>query len=110
MIAAQKLCDFSISYGADGNNMIMVIRVADLSRSKQPVFWPLEILECDEGKKVHDEHGNLLAYGLSVRMGVHCGMPVCEQDHIETGPDMEYSEFQPTQAIEVIRQMPMKTL
>jgi class 3 adenylate cyclase len=45
-------------------------------------FWPLEILECDEGKEVHDEHGNLLARGLSVRMGIHCGTPMCESDHI----------------------------
>jgi hypothetical protein len=43
-------------------------------------FWPLEILECDEGKEVHDEHENLLARGLSVRMGVHCGTPMCESD------------------------------
>jgi adenylate cyclase len=109
-------------------------------------FWPLEILECDERKEVHDKHGNLLARGLSVRMGVHCGTPMCESDPItgrmyyfrhmviraarisgnaaggqimcsaavvreinakifEMGPDTEYSEFQPTQAIEVIRQM-----
>ncbi|KAJ8583132.1 L domain-like protein, partial [Rhizopogon salebrosus TDB-379] len=109
-------------------------------------FWPLEILECDEGKEVHDEHGKPLARGLAFRMGVHCGTPVCESDLIigrmdyfgpiviraarisgnaacvqimcsagvvreinakifETGPDTEYSEFQPAQAIEVIRQM-----
>ncbi|KAJ8580944.1 adenylyl cyclase [Rhizopogon salebrosus TDB-379] len=109
-------------------------------------FWPLEILECDEGKEVHDEHGSLLARVLSVRMVIHCGTPMCESDPItdhidsfgpmviraarisgnaaggqimcsaavvreinakifETGPDTEYSEFQPTQAIEVIRQM-----
>ena len=262
MIAAQKLRDFAISYGADGNTMIMVICVADLFRSKQSVSnslmdpevyssikkrggkkadiadrtiarlegevppptghlclvftdirnstqlweanagmptamrlhnnllrrhlrycggyvvktegdafmcsfpttlaamwwcltvqlqllresWPLEILECDEGKEVYDDHGNLVARGLSVRMGVHCGTPVCEPDPItgrmdyfgpmviraarisgvaaggqimcsaavireihakifETGPDTEYSEFQPTQAIEAIRQM-----
>ncbi|KAG1751292.1 uncharacterized protein EDB91DRAFT_598835 [Suillus paluster] len=263
MIAAQKLRDFAISYGADGNTMIMVICVADLFRSRQPVSdslvdpevysslnkkragkkadivdrtiarlggevspptghlclvftdirnstqlweanagmptamrlhnnllrrylrtcggyvvktegdaffcsfpttlaamwwcftvqlqllresWPLEILECDEGKEVYDEHGQLLSRGLSVRMGVHCGTPVCEPDPItgrmdyfgpmviraarisgcalggqimcsadvvreinakifENGPDTEYSEFQPTQAIEAIRQM-----
>jgi adenylate cyclase len=184
MIVAQKLRDFAINCGADGNTMIMVICVADLFRSKQPVsdsliyssikkkkadiadrtiarlegevplpichlclvftdirnltqlweanagmptamrlhnnllrrhlrycgcyvvktegdafmcsfpttlaamwwcltvqmqllreFWPLEILECDEGKEVQDEHGNLLARGLSVGMGVHCGTP-----------------------------------
>lgn len=262
MIAAQKLRDFAISYGADGNTMIMVICVADLFRSKQSITdslmdpevyssikkrggkkadivdrtiarlegevspptghlclvftdirnstqlweanagmptamrlhnnllhrhlrhcggyvvktegdafmcsfpttlaamwwclivqlqllresWPLEILECDEGKEVYDDRGNLIARGLSVRMGVHCGTPVCEPDPItsrmdyfgpmviraarisgsalggqimcsaavvreinakifETGPDTEYSDCQPTQAIEAIRQM-----
>lgn len=263
MIAAQKLRDFAISYGADGNTMIMVICVSDLFRSRQPIIdslvdpdiyssinkkragkkadivdrtiarlegevspptghlclvftdirnstqlweanagmptamrihnnllrrhlrtcggyvvktegdafmcsfpttlaamwwclivqlkllhepWPLEILECPEGKEVYDEHEQLLARGLSVRMGVHCGTPVCEPDPItgrmdyfgpmviraarisgialggqimcsadvvremnakifENGQDTEYSEFQPTQAIEAIRQM-----
>ncbi|KAG1871333.1 hypothetical protein DFJ58DRAFT_904002 [Suillus subalutaceus] len=252
MIAAQKLRDFAISYGADGNTMIMVICVSDLFRSRQPITdslvdpevyssinkkragkkadivdrtiarlegevspptghlclvftdirnstqlweanagmptamrihnnllrrhlrtcggyvvktegdafmwclivqlqllrepWPLEILECPEGKEVYDEHGQLLARGLSVRMGVHCGTPVYEPDPItgrmdyfgpmviraarisglalggqimcsadvvrelnakifENGQDTEYSEFQPTQAIEAIRQM-----
>ncbi|OJA16312.1 hypothetical protein AZE42_03367 [Rhizopogon vesiculosus] len=238
MIAAQKLRDFAISYGADGNTMIMVICVADLFRSKQLVTdslmdpevyssikkrggkkadivdrtiarlegevppptghlclvftdirnstqlweanagmptamrlhnnllrrhlrhcggyvvktegdafmcsfpttlaaiwwclivqvqllrepWPLEILECDEGKEVYDNHGNLVARGLSVRMGVHCGTPVgiaaggqimCSAAVVreinakifETGPDTEYSEYQSTQAIEAIRQM-----
>ncbi|KAG2029697.1 hypothetical protein BDR03DRAFT_906490 [Suillus americanus] len=263
MIAAQKLRDFAISYGADGNIMIMVICVSDLFHSRQPITdslvdpevygsvnkkragkkadivdrtiarlegevspptghlclvftdirnstqlwetnagmpsamrihnnllrrhlrtcggyvvktegdafmcsfpttlaamwwclvvqlqllhepWPLEILECPEGKEVYDEHGQLLARGLSVRMGVHCGTPVYEPDPItgrmdyfgpmviraarisgialggqimcsayvvrelnakifEIGQDTEYSEFQPTQAIEAIRQM-----
>ena len=91
-------------------------------------------------------HGNLLARGLSVRMGIHCGTSMCESDlttgHMdyfgpiviraarisgnaaggqimcsaavvheinakifERGPDTEYSEFRPTQAIEMIRQM-----
>jgi adenylate cyclase len=45
-------------------------------------FCPLEILGCDEGKEVHDEHGSLLARGLSVRMGVHRGTPMCESDPI----------------------------
>ncbi|KIJ57955.1 hypothetical protein HYDPIDRAFT_171456 [Hydnomerulius pinastri MD-312] len=37
MIAAQKLRDFAISCGSDGSTMIMVIRVADPFRTKQPV-------------------------------------------------------------------------
>ncbi|KAI6021551.1 hypothetical protein BKA83DRAFT_4283648 [Pisolithus microcarpus] len=113
--------------------------------------WPLEILECDEGREVYDSEGNLIARGLSVRMGLHCGTPVCEPDPItnrmdyfgpmvirasrlsglagggqimcsadvvreinaritETGPDTEYSEFQPTTAIEAIRSMGIKVI
>ena len=196
MIAAQKLRDFAISYGADGSTMIMVIWVADLfksSRSRQPTLdnivdpqmyrtrkkdeildrsiarldievpapvghlalvftdirnsthlweanpgmpsamrlhnnllrrqlrfcggyevktegdafmcsfptalaavwwaltvqvqllheaWPLELLECEDGKPLEDSQGRLVARGLSVRMGIHCGSPVCEPDPI----------------------------
>ncbi|KAG2062140.1 adenylyl cyclase [Suillus hirtellus] len=46
------------------------------------VPWPQEILDCEEGKEVYDEHGNLLARGLSVRMGIHSGTPACELDPI----------------------------
>jgi adenylate cyclase len=44
--------------------------------------WPLEILECDEGREIHGLDGKLLARGLSVRMGIHVGRPVCELDPI----------------------------
>ncbi|CAA7260812.1 unnamed protein product [Cyclocybe aegerita] len=44
--------------------------------------WPLEILECEDGKPIYDEDGRLIARGLSVRMGIHSGMPVCETDVI----------------------------
>ena len=197
MLAAQKLRDFAISYGADGSTMIMVIWVADLfdspSRSRQPTLdsivdpqmyrarkkdevrdrvinrltgeippptghvtlvftdirnsthlwetnpgmptairlhnsllrrqlrlcggyevktegdafmcsfpttlaavwfcltvqnqllkeqWPAEILECEDGEPVYDEGGRLVALGISVRMGIHSGVPLCETDVI----------------------------
>ncbi|PFH53677.1 hypothetical protein AMATHDRAFT_45153 [Amanita thiersii Skay4041] len=44
--------------------------------------WPLEILECEDGKPLWDTQGRLIARGLSVRMGIHCGTPVCERDPI----------------------------
>ncbi|KAG2754456.1 adenylyl cyclase [Suillus brevipes Sb2] len=44
--------------------------------------WPQEILDCEEGKEVYDEQGNLIARGLSVRMGIHSGTPACEADPI----------------------------
>lgn len=45
--------------------------------------WPAEILESDHGCEVyHPERGDLLHRGLSVRMGCHCGTPVCEIDPI----------------------------
>ena len=47
---------------------------------KEP--WPLEILECEDGKEIRDAEGTVIARGLSVRMGVHCGTPLCEPDPI----------------------------
>ena len=44
--------------------------------------WPLEILECEDGKSIYDSDEHLIARGLSVRMGIHSGMPLCETDPI----------------------------
>ncbi|KAJ8518004.1 hypothetical protein ONZ45_g4868 [Pleurotus djamor] len=44
--------------------------------------WPLEILECEDGKEVFDSDGRLVARGLSVRMGIHCGSPICDPDPV----------------------------
>lgn len=44
--------------------------------------WPREILDCEDGKEVHDSSGELIARGLSVRMGIHWGNPVWERDPI----------------------------
>ncbi|KAG8834480.1 cysteinyl-tRNA synthetase [Serendipita sp. 399] len=44
--------------------------------------WPLEILESKDGREICDENGNVLARGLSVRMGIHWGAPLCEPDFI----------------------------
>lgn len=42
--------------------------------------WPVEILETDQCFEVTDNSGNLIYRGLSVRMGIHWGSPVCELD------------------------------
>ncbi|KAG7660361.1 uncharacterized protein J8A68_006128 [[Candida] subhashii] len=42
--------------------------------------WPKEILETDQCCEVTDGEGNIIFRGLSVRMGIHWGSPVCEQD------------------------------
>ncbi|CDO76066.1 hypothetical protein BN946_scf184696.g18 [Trametes cinnabarina] len=44
--------------------------------------WPLEILECEDGKEIRDNTGQIIARGLSLRMGIHCGTPVCEPDPV----------------------------
>ena len=44
--------------------------------------WPLEILECEDGKEIRDSRRRLIERGLSVRMGIHSGSPVCEPDPI----------------------------
>ncbi|KAJ7665868.1 hypothetical protein DFH06DRAFT_261547 [Mycena polygramma] len=51
------------------------------------VPWPLEILECADGKAIYDEEGLLIARGLSVRMGIHCGAPLCETDPVTNRMD-----------------------
>ncbi|TFK91615.1 adenylate cyclase-like protein [Polyporus arcularius HHB13444] len=44
--------------------------------------WPLELLECEDGKEILDLEGRPIARGLSLRMGIHCGQPVCEPDPV----------------------------
>lgn len=44
--------------------------------------WPTEILETDQCCEVTDGKGNVIFRGLSVRMGVHWGSPVCELDMV----------------------------
>ncbi|THU95490.1 hypothetical protein K435DRAFT_666300 [Dendrothele bispora CBS 962.96] len=109
--------------------------------------WPLELVECEDAKPIfhpHDKH--VIAKGLSIRMGIHCGSPLCERDPVNhrmdyfgpmvnraarisghanggqimcsadvmreirakvlnDGRPTPYSEYQPSQAIEAIRQI-----
>lgn len=44
--------------------------------------WPTEILECETGLETLDPDQNVIFRGLSVRMGIHWGRPVCEKDPI----------------------------
>ncbi|KAM0746823.1 L domain-like protein [Meredithblackwellia eburnea MCA 4105] len=44
--------------------------------------WPQEILDSEEGKEITNSRGEVLYRGLSVRMGIHWGAPVCEADPI----------------------------
>ena len=44
--------------------------------------WPSEITESIHGSPVQDANGHLIYRGLSVRMGIHWGAPVCEPDPI----------------------------
>jgi len=46
------------------------------------VEWPSEILESIHGQEILDADGNVIYKGLTVRMGVHWGAPVCEPDPI----------------------------
>jgi adenylate cyclase len=46
------------------------------------VPWPQEILNSVIGQEVQDPDGNVIFKGLSVRMGIHWGTPVCEVDPV----------------------------
>ncbi|KAI9835308.1 MAG: hypothetical protein M1819_002452 [Sarea resinae] len=49
--------------------------------------WPSEILNSIHGQEVLDSDGNVIFRGLSVRMGIHWGNPVCEPDPVTTRMD-----------------------
>lgn len=44
--------------------------------------WPSEILNSSHCQEVLDVEGNVVYRGLSVRMGIHWGNPVCEPDPV----------------------------
>jgi adenylate cyclase len=44
--------------------------------------WPDEILDSENGREIQDAEGRVIYKGLSVRMGIHWGAPVCEPDPI----------------------------
>lgn len=46
------------------------------------VQWPQEILSSVHGEEMQDADGNVIFRGLSVRMGIHWGHPVCEVDPV----------------------------
>ncbi|KAI9756366.1 MAG: hypothetical protein M4579_003870 [Chaenotheca gracillima] len=46
------------------------------------VPWPSEVLNNEHGQETYDSEGNVIFRGLSVRMGVHWGTPVCETDPV----------------------------
>ncbi|CZT02953.1 hypothetical protein WAI453_012178 [Rhynchosporium graminicola] len=46
------------------------------------VQWPSEVLSSFLGQEVYDNDHNLIFKGLSVRMGIHWGAPVCENDPV----------------------------
>jgi adenylate cyclase len=46
------------------------------------VQWPQEILNSVHGEEVFDADGQVIFRGLSVRMGIHWGRPVCEIDPV----------------------------
>ncbi|KAI9842879.1 MAG: cysteinyl-tRNA synthetase [Thelocarpon superellum] len=46
------------------------------------IAWPSEVLNSVHGQEVLDADGQVIYRGLSVRMGIHWGVPVCEPDPI----------------------------
>ncbi|KAL2870955.1 adenylate cyclase acyA [Aspergillus lucknowensis] len=49
--------------------------------------WPTEILEQPQCRMQYDMENNVIFRGLSVRMGVHWGEPVCEKDPVTNRMD-----------------------
>ncbi|KAJ7676182.1 hypothetical protein B0H17DRAFT_1207452 [Mycena rosella] len=51
------------------------------------VSWPQDILECADGRTIYDANGRLIYRGLSVRIGIHCGAPLCLTDPVTNRMD-----------------------
>ncbi|KAJ6571372.1 hypothetical protein B0H19DRAFT_1129846 [Mycena capillaripes] len=51
------------------------------------VAWPQDILQCPDGKEVYDQQDRLIYRGLSVRIGIHCGSPLCQTDPVTNRMD-----------------------
>ncbi|KAI9925149.1 cysteinyl-tRNA synthetase [Aspergillus wentii] len=49
--------------------------------------WPTEVLEQPQCQVQYDMENNIIFRGLSVRMGVHWGEPVCEKDPVTNRMD-----------------------
>lgn len=49
--------------------------------------WPMEILDQPQCRVNYDMENNIIFRGLSVRMGVHWGEPVCEKDPVTNRMD-----------------------
>ena len=69
------MCSFPTTLAALWWCMCVQVQLLSLS-------WPLELLECEDGKEIRDQVGRVIARGLSLRMGIHCGQPVCEPDPV----------------------------
>ncbi|KAF7343840.1 Adenylate cyclase [Mycena sanguinolenta] len=133
------MCSFPTVLAAVRWSLIIQVQLLKVS-------WPQDILDCADGKEVFDVDGRLLYRGLSVRVGINCGRPLCQTDPVtnrmdyfglmvtraarmasvaaggqimcsadvlteinarvfETEPFTEYSDSQPKDAIEAIRQL-----
>ncbi|RKF60984.1 Adenylate cyclase [Erysiphe neolycopersici] len=46
------------------------------------VQWPSEVVSSVLGQEIYDDDQTLIFKGLSVRMGIHWGQPVCEPDPV----------------------------
>lgn len=46
------------------------------------IDWPDELITSGLAGEERDPEGNLLYRGLKVRVGIHCGVPLCQSDPI----------------------------
>ena len=53
-----------------------------IQRDLLTIAWPEEILDTVTGQEVMDDEGQIIYRGVSVRMGIHWGSPVCEKDPV----------------------------
>lgn len=70
---------FVVSFPTPTSALLWCFNVQQMLLSAE---WPAEILETEDGCEILDDKGQPMYRGLSVRMGIHWGSPVCEKDPI----------------------------
>ncbi|KAJ6503863.1 adenylate cyclase [Mycena sanguinolenta] len=74
------MCSFPTVLAAVRWSLIIQVQLLKVS-------WPQDILDCPDGKEVFDVDGRLLYRGLSVRVGINCGRPLCLTDPVTNRMD-----------------------
>lgn len=78
---------------AFGDPLTAIMWAAEVQLKLLEVDWPEKIYEHPDAKIEHGPDGELLYRGLKVRMGIHTGQPLAEEDPVTRRTGKAWSPF-----------------